>query len=148
MFFREYQYCKRISVPVDLILIGVSILLIAAGCYVLCFLKPSIHDELIDELLSHPDMVNMPHEHVRASMYASLGIEANGSNPGFESGRTRSDLDDVGANTQNRGSMGANTQKRSSMKKRNSTTGSQIRASGMGHSSSRECGSAVNACLS
>jgi hypothetical protein len=71
-YFDEAQYCTRISVMVDILLIVAAILLIGLGCYVLCFLKPTVHDELLTELLAHPDNANRPHNEVRHSIYNAL----------------------------------------------------------------------------
>ena len=74
LFFREYQYCKTISVPVDIALIGVAIFIIGAGCYVLCFLKPNATEELIEELIAEHQQEWVP-ARIRASLYESfLGV--------------------------------------------------------------------------
>jgi hypothetical protein len=50
-FYREYEYCGRISIGWDIAMITFAIGLIGLGCYVLCFLKPSMNDAMLEEML-------------------------------------------------------------------------------------------------
>jgi hypothetical protein len=83
-FYREYQYCSRISIAVDLAFIAFAIGLIGAGCYVLCFLKPNLlEEEMLEEMLEEAGATDASRPRRRSSAEKDIALAATNIRDGF-----------------------------------------------------------------